>query len=124
VPAEVNDPTFAMRLRDPEMVARGLTATYRHELVGEFSQMGLMFNLSDTPGKVQGPPLIVGEYTADVLAELGYSPARIAELAAAKVAGVWKSGEPLISGPRRFIGYKPEAAQAPAQAAPTATAAE
>jgi crotonobetainyl-CoA:carnitine CoA-transferase CaiB-like acyl-CoA transferase len=123
VPAEVNDPTFAMRLRDPEMIARGLTATYRHELVGEFSQMGLMFNLSETPGKVQGPPLIVGEYTADVLTELGYSPARIAELAAAKVAGVWKSGEPLISGPRRFIGYKPEAAAQP-QAAPTATAAE
>jgi crotonobetainyl-CoA:carnitine CoA-transferase CaiB-like acyl-CoA transferase len=126
VPAEVNDPTFAKRLRDPEMIARGLTAAYRHELVGEFSQMGLMFNLSDTPGKVQGPPLVVGEYTAEVLAELGYSPERVAELAAAKVAGVWKSGEPLISGPRRFIGYKNEAAQPPArpEAAPTATAAE
>jgi crotonobetainyl-CoA:carnitine CoA-transferase CaiB-like acyl-CoA transferase len=113
VPAEVSDPTFALRFHDDaEMIARGLTASYDQGLVGRFSQMGLMFNLSETPGAVQGPPLMVGEATREVLSELGYSLARIAELAVAKVAGVWKRGEPLISGPRRFIGYKPDAAKA------------
>jgi crotonobetainyl-CoA:carnitine CoA-transferase CaiB-like acyl-CoA transferase len=126
VPVEVNDKSFALGLHhDPEMIARGLTATYHHELVGQFSHAGLMFNLSETPGKVQGPPLVVGERTAEVLKELGYSDARIAELAAAKVAGVWKPGEPLISGPRRFIGYKPQPEQAaPKAEPPQATAAE
>ena len=70
--------------------------------------MGLMFDFSDTPGRVFGPPLVVGEYTRQVLGELGYSPEQIAELAAEKVAGVWAPGEPLVSGPRRFLGYKPE----------------
>ncbi|HEY3694903.1 CoA transferase, partial [Phenylobacterium sp.] len=119
VPAEVSDPTFAHRLHDdPEMRAGGLTVTYRQELVGEFSQMGLMFNFSDTPGKVQGPPLVVGEYTREVLTELGYTADQIAELSAAKVAGVWESGQPLINGPRRFMGYKPEVYDAKPKDAP------
>jgi crotonobetainyl-CoA:carnitine CoA-transferase CaiB-like acyl-CoA transferase len=120
VPAEINDPEFAKRLHwDPAMIEAGLTASYRHALVGQFHNMGLMFNLSETPGKVQGPPLTVGERTHEVLAELGFSDERIAELAAAKVAGVWKPGEPLISGPRRFIGYKPPPEPAKEEAAPS-----
>ena len=58
------------------------------------------------------------------MTELGYSAERIAELHTAKAVGVWAPGEPLISGPRRFIGYKNPADQAPAQPAATATAAE
>jgi crotonobetainyl-CoA:carnitine CoA-transferase CaiB-like acyl-CoA transferase len=107
VPAEASDPSFCLRLHnDPEMIARGLTATYRQGLVGELSQMGLMFNLSDTPGKVQGPPLVVGERTREVLEELGYSPERIEALNAARIAGVWNEGQPIIDGPRRFAGTK------------------
>ena len=108
-PAEISDPTFGQKLHDdPEFRARGWTAAYRQELVGQFEQTGLVFDFSDTPGVIQGPPLVVGEYTREVLGELGYSEVQIAELAAAKVAGVWSPGEPLVTGPRRFIGYKPE----------------
>jgi crotonobetainyl-CoA:carnitine CoA-transferase CaiB-like acyl-CoA transferase len=107
VPVEVSDPSFSLRFHDdPEMVARGLTATYRHGLVGQVSQMGLMFDLSETPGKVQGPPLIVGERTREVLKELGYSAARIEALNAARIAGVWSEGQPIIDGPRRYAGTK------------------
>jgi crotonobetainyl-CoA:carnitine CoA-transferase CaiB-like acyl-CoA transferase len=120
VPAEISDPTFAQRLhRDPEMIARGLTASYRHGLVGQLSQMGLMFNLSETPGKIQGPPVIVGQRTFEVLEELGYSPEEIEALNTARIAGVWREGQPVIDGPRRFAGSKvdpPKPASQPAAA--------
>jgi crotonobetainyl-CoA:carnitine CoA-transferase CaiB-like acyl-CoA transferase len=120
VPAEVSDPAFTLSLHDdPEFRRRNWTVGYRQELVGWFEQTGLLFDFSETPGVIQGPPLVVGEYTREVLRELGYSDTEIAALHEAKVAGAWKSGEPLIVGPRRFIGYKPDAAAAkPAQAAP------
>jgi crotonobetainyl-CoA:carnitine CoA-transferase CaiB-like acyl-CoA transferase len=113
VPAEISDPTFALRLhKDEELKARGFTASYRQPLVGQFCQMGLMFNFSETPGVVQGPPLVVGEYSRAILEELGYTAEQIAELHANRIAGVWEPGQPLITGPRRFMGYKPEVYEA------------
>ena len=50
---------------------------------------------------------MVGECTREVLREIGYSDAKIDELHEEKVAGVWNPGEPLLTGPRRFMGYKP-----------------
>jgi crotonobetainyl-CoA:carnitine CoA-transferase CaiB-like acyl-CoA transferase len=109
VPAEVSDPDFSLTLHDDaEFRRRHWTVGYNQELVGYFEQTGLLFDFSETPGVIQGPPLVVGEYTREVLTELGYSPEQIAELSAGKVAGVWESGQPLIVGPRRFMGYKPE----------------
>jgi crotonobetainyl-CoA:carnitine CoA-transferase CaiB-like acyl-CoA transferase len=109
VPAEVSDPAFTLTLHDdPEFRRRHWTVGYNHELVGYFEQTGLLFDFSETPGVIQGPPLVVGEYTREVLTELGYSPEQIAELSAGKIAGVWEAGQPLIVGPRRFMGYKPE----------------
>ena len=66
---------------------------------------------------------MVGECTREVLEELGHTAEQIAELSAAKVAGVWAPGEPLVSGPRRFMGYKPEVYDRPAGTAPASTAA-
>jgi hypothetical protein len=70
---------------------------------------------------IQGPPLVIGERTREILTELGYSAERIAELHAAKAVGVWEPGQPILVGPRRFIGYKPkpeaQVATVPAQAA-------
>jgi crotonobetainyl-CoA:carnitine CoA-transferase CaiB-like acyl-CoA transferase len=108
VPAEVSDPTFGQKLHDDRTFrARRWTVSYHQELVGKLEQVGLLFDFSETPGKIHGPPVVVGEYTRAVLGELGYSPEQIAELAAAKVVGVWAPGEPLVTGPRRFFGYKP-----------------
>jgi crotonobetainyl-CoA:carnitine CoA-transferase CaiB-like acyl-CoA transferase len=111
VPAEVSDPGFGQRLHDdPLFRERRWTVGYRQELVGWFEQTGLLFDFSDTPGVIQGPPLIVGEYTRQVLSELGYSEAQIVELAEAKAVGLWAPGQPLIAGPRRFFGLKSAAA--------------
>jgi crotonobetainyl-CoA:carnitine CoA-transferase CaiB-like acyl-CoA transferase len=123
VPAEISDPEFGRRLHDDaDLRRRNWTVGYRHELAGWFEQMGLLFDFSDTPSVVQRPPLVVGECTREVLEELGYSAEQIAELAAAKVAGVWEPGQPLVTGPRRFMGYKPEVYDRP-NAGPAAAAA-
>ena len=39
--------------------------------------VGLLCDLSDTPGVIQGRPLIVGEHTKEILAGLGYSEEQI-----------------------------------------------
>jgi crotonobetainyl-CoA:carnitine CoA-transferase CaiB-like acyl-CoA transferase len=128
VPVEISDPTFGQRLHDmEEFRKRNWTVGYRHELVGKFEQMGLAFDFSDTPAVVQRPPLVVGECTREVLRELGYSDEKIDALHEEKVAAVWNPGEPLIMGPRKFMGYKQteeksvaESATAPASQTPVA----
>jgi crotonobetainyl-CoA:carnitine CoA-transferase CaiB-like acyl-CoA transferase len=55
-------------------------AAYQHPFVGRLNQIGLLFDFSETPGRVQGPPLVVGQHSREILAELGYSPEQIEEL--------------------------------------------
>ncbi|MBS0378891.1 MAG: CoA transferase [Proteobacteria bacterium] len=81
VPCEVSDPKFSLRLHeDPEFRRRNWVAAYEHPFVGKLNQIGLLFDFSATPGRIQGPPLIVGQHSREILAELGYSAAEIEEL--------------------------------------------
>ena len=83
VPCEICDPGFALRLHDdPEITQRGWVTSYQHPFVGRLDQVGLLFDLSATPGRVQGPPLIVGQHSREILAGLGYSEQQIEELCA------------------------------------------
>ncbi len=94
VPCEICDPSFALGLHDdPEMQRRGWVASYQHPFVGKLDQIGLLFDLSDTPGRVQGPPLVVGQHSREILAELGYTPEEIEKLCAECVLD-WKPGQP------------------------------
>src|SRR5262249_34926639 len=62
VPAGGSAPTFGQKLHDTAGFRRGpWRVGYRHELVGWFEQMGLLFDFSETPGVIQSPPLVVGE---------------------------------------------------------------
>jgi crotonobetainyl-CoA:carnitine CoA-transferase CaiB-like acyl-CoA transferase len=93
VPCEVCDPTFALKLHDdPEFRRRSWVASYPHPFVGRLDQIGLLFDFSDTPGRVQGPPLIVGQHSREILAELGYSREQIEELCKDCVLA-WSPGE-------------------------------
>ena len=81
VPCEICDAGFALRLHDdPEITQRGWVTSYQHPFVGRLDQVGLLFDLSETPGRVQGPPLIVGQHSREILAGLGYSEQQIEEL--------------------------------------------
>jgi len=83
VPVEICDPDFPLRLHDdPEMTERGWVVSYPHTAVGKLGQHGLFFDFSDTPGRVQGPPLIVGQHTRQILEELGYASEQIEQFCA------------------------------------------
>ena len=74
VPVEVVSEDFSLKLHDnPEFQRRQWVTSYPHPVVGKLDQIGLLFSLSDTPGVIQGRPLLVGEHTKEILAGLGYS---------------------------------------------------
>jgi hypothetical protein len=93
VPCEICDPQFALGLHDdPEFRRRGWTVSHQHPFVGRLDQVGVAFDFSDTPARVQGPPLIVGQHSRELLAELGYTATQIDELCADCVLE-WRPGE-------------------------------
>jgi len=90
VPAEISDGTYSRRIFDDAALrARQWTVAYQHAVVGKLEQMGLLYSLSDTPGVIQGPPLIVGDQTEALLGELGYAAGEIDALLAQGVIGVY-----------------------------------
>ncbi len=64
----------------PDLVAAGLVADYEHPTYGRFRQFGELVHLSDTPGRIAGPPPLLGQHSREVLADLGYSDAEIQTL--------------------------------------------
>jgi crotonobetainyl-CoA:carnitine CoA-transferase CaiB-like acyl-CoA transferase len=88
VPCEVSDPDYVLRLfADPASEERGLVSAFQHREVGRLRMAGLYFDLSDTPGRIWGPPLWPGAQSRSILAELGYSPDEIDKLVAAQAVG-------------------------------------
>lgn len=61
--------------------------SYPHRMVEEIGQVGLAFDLSDTPPRIQGGPFLVGEHTREILAELDYGQAEIDALFEQEVVG-------------------------------------
>jgi crotonobetainyl-CoA:carnitine CoA-transferase CaiB-like acyl-CoA transferase len=90
VPCEICDPNFGLSLHeDPEMIRRRLVTSYHDHYVGKLDQVGLLFDLSATPATIQGPPLIVGQHTTEILAELGYSEEEVSELLNDRAVMAW-----------------------------------
>jgi crotonobetainyl-CoA:carnitine CoA-transferase CaiB-like acyl-CoA transferase len=86
VPCEVSSPDFVLSLfDDPEMRERGWVTSYRHPVLGKMDAMGVLFDLSDTPGRVMGPPFLPGQHTRDILRDLGRDDETIDRLAGDKV---------------------------------------
>jgi crotonobetainyl-CoA:carnitine CoA-transferase CaiB-like acyl-CoA transferase len=85
VPCEVSDPDYVLRLfADPEAERRQLVSSFQHRVVGQMKAAGLYFDLSDTPGVIQGPPVWPGQNSRAILAELGYSADEIGKLIESK----------------------------------------
>ena len=81
VPCEVSSDRASVEMwDDPESLERAWIARYPHPDVKELGQVGLAFEFSDTPVRVQGPPFIVGADTRDILADLGFEDAEIGGL--------------------------------------------
>ena len=58
---------------DPDAIANGWVARYRHYSMGMIEQFGTLFSLSDTPSTISGPPPVRGQQSREVLHEIGYS---------------------------------------------------
>ena len=83
VPCEVANRDFVLSLHDdPELRAKGWIASYEQPLVGRLEMAGLLFDFSETPGVIQGPPLVPGQDTRTVLHTIGYDDERIDKLVA------------------------------------------
>ena len=82
VPAALSDGEASRSLFDrADLKQRGWTAEYDTPNVGKLEQIGASYSLSSTPVGPQSPPLIVGDNSAALLAELGYSEEDIAAMA-------------------------------------------
>jgi len=90
VPAEISSSTFSRAVFDDAALRdRKWTVAYDHPVVGKLEQIGLLYSLSETPGVVQSPPLMVGDRTEEILLEIGYTPADVERLLGQGVIGIW-----------------------------------
>ncbi len=74
----VND--VAEILNDPQVRARRLVGSFDYPEVGEFKALALPYKFLGWDNPEIGRPPVLGEHTERLLAELGYSRERIAEL--------------------------------------------
>jgi crotonobetainyl-CoA:carnitine CoA-transferase CaiB-like acyl-CoA transferase len=79
-----NGPMHSLQelLHDPYLNQTGFFQRYEHPTEGPVVTPMVPVNFSRTPGGLHRPPPRLGEHTADVLRELGYSDADIATLGA------------------------------------------
>ena len=72
------DEEFSRKLHDNAFFQNNQwVVSYPHPVVGKLDQIGLLFSLSDTPGVIQGRPLLVGEHTKEILAGMGYAEEQV-----------------------------------------------
>jgi formyl-CoA transferase len=85
---------------DPHVRARGVAVELDHPVAGRIRVVGPAVKLSETPARVARPSPLYGQHTAEVLAELGYTPDEIGALAADGVVALAPGPPQGVSVPR------------------------
>jgi formyl-CoA transferase len=65
--------SYPEALADPHTLARSMVVDLVHPEAGPIKALGVPVKLSDTPGAVDRPAPLVGQHTAEILTELGYT---------------------------------------------------
>jgi crotonobetainyl-CoA:carnitine CoA-transferase CaiB-like acyl-CoA transferase len=78
--------------RDPQVLHNKMVVETEHATMGALSVTGVPVKLGGTPGSVRRSPPALGQHTAEVLEELGYSAEEIRSLAGAGTAGARTGG--------------------------------
>ncbi len=73
---------YRQALESDHAAARQTVIDIGHPVEGVFPALGFAAKLSRTPARVRRPPPLLGEHTAEVLAELGIAPGQPADRAA------------------------------------------
>jgi len=66
--------------RDPQALARNMIVNTHHPTAGTVKTIGLPVKFSETPGGIRRPAALLGQHTAEVLGEIGYSAEEISQL--------------------------------------------
>ncbi len=77
--------TYDQVFHDPHLNARGFFPDAPHKKLGRVKQLGSPMRLSETPVQMRRAGPLLGEHSAEVLAEAGYSQQEIDQLAQAGV---------------------------------------
>ncbi len=72
--------TYDQTWADPQVVARDMVTEVEHPIIGPMKTVTPPTKFSDLDFSVRSPAPWLGQHTAEVLGEAGYSPERIAEL--------------------------------------------
>ncbi len=75
--------SFAEAAEDPQIAANKMVVEMEHPTAGPLRLLGTPARLHGTPPHYQQAPARLGEHTAEILTELGYTDAQIETLAAA-----------------------------------------
>jgi CoA:oxalate CoA-transferase len=79
----VND--MAAAYADPQVQAREMVVELEHPVAGRIKNIGVPVKLSETPGKIRRPAPSLGQHSAEILGELGFSAEGIEAMRAAGV---------------------------------------
>ena len=75
-------------VQQPQVHARNMVHEMSLDGLGMMSMAGLPIKFSDSPGAIRLPPPRLGQHSADILGELGYSAEKIAALAESGAIGL------------------------------------
>jgi formyl-CoA transferase/CoA:oxalate CoA-transferase len=68
-------------LEDEQVRDQGLVVTLPHPKIPELKVAGIPIKLSETPGRIAGPPPLLGQHTREALREIGLDDRELDELA-------------------------------------------